>query len=91
MGSPSCPAHPGRGRHRPGGRRRKNLVLFGASIGRQCIEHGLVNERLIHLVPVLLGDGLRLFEEPGGEQVTLERLSLGMSGQLTDLRFRVVK
>jgi hypothetical protein len=41
-------------------------------------------------VPVLLGDGLRLFDKPGSEQVTLGRLSLGESGQVTDLRFRVV-
>lgn len=45
----------------------KNLVLFGARIGRQCIEHGLVDELLIHLVPVLLGDGLRLFERSGSQ------------------------
>lgn len=63
----------------------------GASIGRQCAENGLVDELLIHLVPVLLGDGLRLFESPGGEPVRLERVSLGASGQVTDLRFRVVK
>jgi dihydrofolate reductase len=69
----------------------KNLVLFGAGIGRQCVERGLVDELLVHLVPVLLGDGLRLFEKPGGEQTTLERLSLGASGQLTDLRFQVVR
>jgi len=69
----------------------KNIVLFGASIGRQCIESELVDELLIHLVPVLLGDGLRLFDKPGSEPVPLERLSLGQSGQLTDLRFRVLK
>ncbi|HZD70759.1 MAG TPA: dihydrofolate reductase family protein [Actinomycetes bacterium] len=62
-------------------------MLFGASIGRQCIERGLVDELLIHLVPVLLGDGLRLFERPGGQPVRLHRLSLGQSGQVTDLRF----
>jgi dihydrofolate reductase len=69
----------------------RNLVLFGASIGRQCAESGLVDELLIHLVPVLLGDGLRLFDSPGREPVRLERVSLGTSGQVTDLRFRAVK
>jgi dihydrofolate reductase len=68
-----------------------NLVLFGASIARQGVEHGLVDEVLVHLVPVLLGDGLRLLELPGGRPVTLERVGLGQSGQVTDLRFRVVK
>jgi hypothetical protein len=65
----------------------KNIALFGASIGRQCVENGLADELLIHLVPVLLGDGLRLFDNPGGEPIRLEKLSLGESGQVTDLRF----
>jgi dihydrofolate reductase len=69
----------------------KNLVLFGASIGRQCIDSGLVDELLVHLVPVLLGDGLRLFDRPGGEPVKLERVSLGASGQVTDLRFQLLR
>jgi dihydrofolate reductase len=62
-----------------GADRRAQEYLFGASIGRQCIESGLVDELLIHLVPVLLGDGLRLFDKPGSKQVPLERLSRGQS------------
>jgi hypothetical protein len=46
---------------------------------------------LVHLVPVLLGDGLRLFGRPGGEPVRLERVSLGASGQVTDLRFQLLR
>jgi len=43
----------------------------------------------IHLIPVLLGDGVRLFEQAGDGRVELERIGLAQSGQLTDLRFRV--
>jgi dihydrofolate reductase len=37
----------------------KNVVLIGASVARQCIDAGLVDEILVHLVPLLLGDGVR--------------------------------
>ena len=33
----------------------KSLGIFGASIARQCIAHGLIDEIVMHVVPVLLG------------------------------------
>jgi dihydrofolate reductase len=66
-----------------------DVVVFGASVARQCIEQGLLDEIVVHLAPVLLGDGVRLFGAPGGARVDLERTALGASGQITDLRFRV--
>jgi dihydrofolate reductase len=69
----------------------KNVVVFGADVARQCIELGLLDEIVVHLAPVLLGDGVGLFGGPGAERVDLERIGFGQSGQLTDLRFRVVK
>jgi dihydrofolate reductase len=51
----------------------KSVVLFGASIPRQCLQAGLLDEIVIHLVPVLLGDGIHLFEMPGGHTVGLRR------------------
>ncbi len=69
----------------------RNLVLFGASIPAQCLAAGLVDDIIIHLAPVLLGDGIRLYGDPGVGQVNLERTYVGQSGQVTDLRFRVVK
>jgi dihydrofolate reductase len=69
----------------------KNVTLIGASIARQCLDAGLVDEILVHLAPVLLGAGVRFFDHPGIARVRLERISVAQSGQLTDLRFRVVK
>lgn len=69
--------------------RAKNVVVFGANVARQCIGHGLLDEIVVHLAPVLLGDGVRLFGGPGTRRVDLERTSVAQSGQLTDLRFRV--
>ena len=67
----------------------RNVVLFGASIPQQCLRAGLLDEVVIHLAPILLGDGIRLVEQPGIGPVILERTTLAESGQITDLRFRV--
>ena len=69
----------------------KNVVVLGANVARQCIERGLLDEIVVHLAPVLLGDGVRLFGGPGQGRTALERTTLARSGQLTDLRFNVVK
>jgi dihydrofolate reductase len=67
----------------------RNVVVLGADVARQCIDHGLLDEVVVHLAPVLLGDGVRLFGAAGAAPVGLEKISAGESGQLTDLRFRV--
>jgi dihydrofolate reductase len=36
----------------------KNLLIIGASLARQCIEAGLIDEILVHVAPILLGDGV---------------------------------
>jgi dihydrofolate reductase len=69
----------------------KDVGIFGASLTRQCLRHGLLDEIVIHLAPVLLGDGVRLFGEDGDGQVELERILIAAGEQLTDLRFRVMK
>lgn len=69
----------------------RNVVVLGANVARQCVEHGLLDEIVVHLAPVLLGDGVRFFGSPGAERVNLERIGVGQSGQITDLRFRVVE
>ncbi|GHO82645.1 deaminase [Dictyobacter formicarum] len=47
----------------------KNLLIIGASLARQCLEAGLINEILVHVAPILLGDGVRFFARKAGEQV----------------------
>jgi dihydrofolate reductase len=46
------------------------LVVGGANVARQSVEAGLLDGFQVHLVPILLGDGVRLFEGIG--QVTLK-------------------
>jgi dihydrofolate reductase len=67
----------------------KDVVVFGASIARQCLRAGLLDEIVIHLVPVLLGDGVRLIDAPDLGTIALERTLVATSGQITDLRFAV--
>lgn len=69
----------------------KNVVLFGSTIPRQCVAAGLVDEILIHLAPVLLGDGIRLYGAPGAGRVSLNQIHVGRSGKVLDLRFRVAE
>ncbi|MFI6318332.1 dihydrofolate reductase family protein [Nonomuraea sp. NPDC050556] len=49
----------------------KNLEVFSPTIGRQLLERGLIDEIDLHVAPVLLGDGIRLFDNPGGAPVRL--------------------
>jgi dihydrofolate reductase len=67
----------------------KNVVIFGANVARQCLRAGLLDEIVIHLAPVLLGDGVRLYDSVGTDPIVLTRTALAATGQLTDLRFRV--
>jgi len=68
----------------------KYLVIFGADVARQCIEAGLVEEVLIHMVPVLLGDGVRLFSRKGADEVHLELVRVTRAVQVTNLRLDYV-
>jgi len=67
----------------------KNVVVFGANIAEQCLEADLLDEIVVHLAPLLLGRGVRLYGEAGAGRVDLERMAVAQSGQLTDLRFRL--
>ena len=65
------------------------VVVFGANLAAQCLRAGLVDEIVVHLVPVLLGDGVRLFSAADIVPLALERTLVATSGQVTDLRFAV--
>jgi dihydrofolate reductase len=55
----------------------KNLEVFSPNIGRQLLELGLVDEIDLHVAPILLGDGIRLYDNPGGEPIRLHRVGEG--------------
>jgi len=65
----------------------RNLEILGADVAGQCLRRGLVDEILVYVLPVLLGDGIRF--SPPGPRVDLEPVSSTRSGAVTILRFSV--
>jgi dihydrofolate reductase len=69
----------------------QNVTVGGANIAQQCLKAGLLDEMQIHIVPVLLGDGIRLFERMDTGPTELEMTRVIEAPGVTHLRFRVVK
>ena len=69
----------------------KDVAVGAASIAQQCIEAGLLDEVHVDLVPVLLGDGVRLFDHLGTGPIELERTRVVEAPRVTHLTFRVVR
>ena len=69
----------------------KYVAVGAASIVQQCIKAGLLDEIHIDLVPVLLGDGVRLFDHLGTRPIELESTQVVEGTGVTHLTFRVVK
>lgn len=67
------------------------MMLGGANAAQQYLKAGLLDEIHLHLVPVLLSEGIRLFENIGTEHIELEQISVIEEPDVTHFRFRVVK
>lgn len=67
----------------------KYVNILGAETARQVLEAGALEEVLVFVAPVLLGDGVRLFDHPGGTTVRLERLRVDQGPLATSLWYRV--
>ena len=67
------------------------LVAGGASIAQQCLRAGLLDELQIHVAPLLLGGGVRLFDDTGGDPVDLEPTRVVDSPGVAHLRYRVIR
>ena len=68
----------------------KNVSIWGgATVIRKYLEAGLLDEMQIHLIPVLLGGGVRLFEDLDPEGIELRRASSIETPGATHLRFEV--
>jgi riboflavin biosynthesis pyrimidine reductase len=69
----------------------KYVNVLGAEVARQCLEAGVIDEILVCVAPVLLGDGVRLLDHPGGTNIKLERISLTHAPKATNIWLRVVR
>jgi dihydrofolate reductase len=66
----------------------KNLEILGADLASQCLRRGLVDEVLVYVLPVLMGDGVR-FSSSGLGRIDLDPVEVAQSGPVTMLRFQV--
>jgi dihydrofolate reductase len=66
-------------------------IAGGANTVGQYLEAGLVDEVQIHLAPVLLGEGVRLFDHVEAKRVELEKTRVIDSPRVTHLAYRLGK
>lgn len=66
-------------------------IMGGADVARQALAADLVDEARLHLVPVLLGGGSRLFPDSAARRVELVPLSVLQGARATHLRYRLVR
>jgi dihydrofolate reductase len=69
----------------------KYVSLMGSAVPQQCIRAGLLDEIQVHLVPVLLGEGVRLFDHLGTDNIEMETVRVVDAPGVTHLRYRVQK
>jgi dihydrofolate reductase len=70
---------------------RNVAVAGGATVVQQCLRVGLLDELQMHVAPLLLGDGVRLFENLGAVRAKLDVTRVIESPAVTHIRYRVVK
>lgn len=69
----------------------KNVaVAGGANVAQQYLKSGLLDEFQVHVAPLLLGDGTRLFDHLGPDHIELEIVRVVESEAVTHLKYRVV-
>jgi len=68
----------------------KNVLVHGAGVARLALAAGVLDELELHVVPVLFGQGRRLFEGLAAEQIELQRTRVleGDDG-VTHMHYRV--
>ena len=68
----------------------KYVNVLGADVAAQCLHAGVLDEVLVSVTPLLLGEGTRLFDHPGGATVRLQPLHATQTPHGTSLWFRVI-
>jgi dihydrofolate reductase len=72
----------------------RNVAVNGGQMAKQALDAGLIDEVGVDLVPVLLGEGTRLFDLPGStvQPTEFEGPTVVVQGTgVTHLRYRVIK
>ena len=63
----------------------------GANVAQQYLAAGLIDELHVHVVPVILGSGARLFENLEGSELRLEATRVVEAPGVTHLSYRVLR
>ncbi|MBS1678177.1 MAG: dihydrofolate reductase family protein [Actinobacteria bacterium] len=66
-----------------------DVVVLGANVARRCLEADLLDEVIVHVAPILLGDGVRLFSRADAGPVGLDPIASTVEGETTVLRYAV--
>lgn len=70
----------------------KNVGIWGgANLIRQYLQAGLLDEMHLHVIPILLGSGIRLFDGLNPDGITLEKVRSIETPAATHFRFEVIK
>lgn len=67
----------------------RDILLHGAAVAQECLRAGLLEEMELQLMPVLLGQGRRLFEDMPPDHIELELLRALDGPGVLHLRYRV--
>lgn len=66
----------------------KNVEVMSPTVGRQLLELGLIDEIDLHIAPILLGDGIRLYDNPGAAPIRLHLVGDGDPTSEVNVRYR---
>ena len=69
----------------------RDVLVHGVTVTQFALAAGVLDEIQIHLIPVLLGEGRRLFEHLGADHIELEPLRVQKAPGVTHLRYRVCR
>jgi dihydrofolate reductase len=79
------------GRARDAARGRHVDICGGATVAKQYLRAGLLDEILLHLVPTFLGAGVRLFDGEALDRIALEQVFVVEQPGVTHLKYRVLR
>lgn len=68
-----------------------DVGLLGASVGRQALRAGRLDVIVVQTLPILLGAGVRLFDDAADRPVELERVWTRTQGGSTSVRYHVLR
>lgn len=69
----------------------RNVEVFSPTIGGQLLERGLIDEIDLHITPVLLGRGVRLYDSAAGSAIRLQLVNSDDPTSVVNVRYRPIR